>query len=365
MSDKLLQFGSKVISGEDRSVMAGIIRAAAAVVEPFYSSAMRVRNWAYGQGIFPSHDLGRPTISVGNLTTGGTGKTPVVCWLAEALRASGRRPAILLRGYAAVNGVSDEAMLLHRAVNRSGELAVPVEANPSRVAGAEAVLKHHPGTDVFLLDDGFQHRRARRQFNLVLISATCPFGFGHVLPRGLLREPVSGLKRADAVLITRQSLASLERLQEIEGIVHRHNPVVPIFRADHVATSVRYPAADRRVGLPELATTPVMLLTGIGDPAAFERQVAAAGCRVVDRQFFPDHHAFTARELHAVGERANAAGAELMLTTEKDWVKLAAIDARPDRPPIGVVDLELKFLTGAGEFLDQIRSAVENAFGPF
>ena len=222
MPSSFKQSGLRIISGENTSAIARVVRGLAGVVEPFYSAAMRVRNAAYDRGLFHAHDLGRPTISVGNITTGGTGKTPVVIWLARQLREQGRRPAILLRGYGATQQHgSDEAALLEQSLNSNSTIRIPVQANPSRVRGAAEVLQKSPEVDFFLLDDAFQHRRAKRDFNLVLINATEPFGFGHVLPRGLLREPLAGLKRADAFLITRCSLASTEAVAVIDRLFVR------------------------------------------------------------------------------------------------------------------------------------------------
>src|SRR4051794_2790213 len=192
------------MGGEDRSIRASLLRGATAAAEPFYAVVAAARNRAFDAGLRKIHRLPRATISIGNITTGGTGKTPVVRWLAQRLRESGRRVAVLSRGYKAEPGkLGDEQLMLDHALNSSVEQQrVHIVANPDRVAGASEALRLRPETDVFLLDDGFQHRRAGRDLDVVLVSATNPFGYGRVLPRGMLREPLSGLRRAGAFIVS-------------------------------------------------------------------------------------------------------------------------------------------------------------------
>src|SRR5205814_1694442 len=191
------------------------------------------RNSSYSRGILRSARAARPVISVGNITTGGTGKTPVVRWLASRLRDQGKHVAILLRGYKSAGAAgSDERELLDRLLNAStSDNPVIVHANPDRVAGAAETLQKHPDVDVFVLDDGFQHRRLQRDFDLVLIDATNPFGFGHVLPRGLLREPLGGLGRASALLITRCDQVAHEALGQVEQKLKWFAPAAPVLHS--------------------------------------------------------------------------------------------------------------------------------------
>src|SRR5580658_2492398 len=178
----------QIMGGEDSSPGAIALRTAAAIAEPFYAAATDLRNRLYDWSILKTHPLGRPTVSVGNLTTGGTGKTPIVQWMTRRLLAEGHKPAILMRGYkSTANGGSDERALLETP-------QIPVIADPDRRGGAIMALRQHPGTTVFVLDDGMQHRRAARDFELVLIHAAHPWGYGHVFPRGLLRESINGVR---------------------------------------------------------------------------------------------------------------------------------------------------------------------------
>ena len=350
MRDALKQFGHGAISGADRSIPARLARLATTAVEPAYVAAMRVRNGLFDVGLTRVHRLGRPTISIGNLTTGGTGKTPVVAWLGRRLAEGGHRPAVLLRGY----GGGDEVRVLRRSLGEG----VPVHADPSRVAGAAAVLRDHPATDVFLLDDAFQHRRAARDLDVVLVSATDPFGFGHVLPRGLLREPASGLRRAGAVVLTRCGAVSADRLAAIERDVRRLHPTVPVYRTDHVHAGLWSPDGTERP-IAWLGEQPFFAVAGIGDPAALDRQLRSHGDAYVGHRWFADHHRYTAADVAVV---ATAAGGATVVTTEKDWVKLADVPG-VDAARFAVLRLALRFeADDEDRLLTQLRAAINLPF---
>jgi tetraacyldisaccharide 4'-kinase len=341
------------MSGDERSLSALLLRAALSAAEPVYASAMALRNRMFDAGLRKSHRLGRPTISVGNITTGGTGKTPVVRWLAQRLGGSGWRVAILSRGYgAAPDSLGDEQLMLDRALNSPVERhRVLIVANPDRVAAAHEALRLRPETDVFLLDDGFQHRRAARDLDVVLVSAANPFGYGHVLPRGMLREPLSGLRRAGALLITHADRAGAPELSAIEQTLRRHNAAAPIYHAVHAHAALRTATvassapADR--SLDDLRGRSWFAFCGIGDPDTLLRQLQGAGGRHAGHRWFGDHHRYTADDLAALRRDAAAAGADVLLTTEKDWAKLSQLPASPSHsqgvPPVWRVDLEIRF----------------------
>lgn len=329
-------------------------RSVLACVEPFYASVAAARNHGYQRGWLRSKTLPRPTISVGNLTTGGTGKTPVVRWLAEALLQEGRRPAVLSRGYK----TADEPAMLREMLNGPGRPAVPVVADPDRAAGAVAALAEGSAVDVFLLDDGFQHRRIRRDFDLVLLDARNPLGpglaAGHVLPRGLLRERPMGLRRADAVILTRADRADADRLAEAERVVRQLAPGVPIYHARHGPAGY-VDAADRPVAADVDVT--VFAACGLADPTEFFKRVAAE-FRLTGRRRFPDHYGFTASDITSLQDEAGAA--RWVVITEKDWVKLGklpgAAEASPSFLRAGVV---VEFVENQGaDLLQQILSSL-------
>ena len=313
------------MSGSSRDWRAAMLRAALRGCEPFYSTAVALRNRLFDAGIREVHRLSVPVVSIGNITTGGTGKTPMVGWLAEGLRRAGRRPAILSRGYRARGAeMGDELTMLDRQLNQDTQTAIPVRANPDRVAAGRELLGEHPEVDFILLDDAFQHRRIARDLDIVLISAANPFGFDHILPRGLLREPLSGLRRAGAILITHADQRPQD-LQEIEDKIHRYAPAAPIYRAGHQQFGLRENDLDHP--MEELADRKYFLVGGIANPESFSRQLERYG-RALGHRWFPDHHAYTSDDLQSLEQAARTAGAQILVTTEKDWVKIEPLSTR-------------------------------------
>ncbi|HWE94388.1 MAG TPA: tetraacyldisaccharide 4'-kinase [Tepidisphaeraceae bacterium] len=351
----------EIMSGGRRGAPAMLARAALAAAEPFYAGAMVLRNRLYDAGIRPARPLGRPTICIGNLTAGGTGKTPMVRWLAGSLRDAGHTVAVLSRGYKSADGKpGDEQIMLDRCLNGPGTKPVAIFANPSRVNAAAGALRDNPAIDVFLLDDGFQHRAAGRDLDIVLLNATDPFGYGHVLPRGLLREPVRGLSRAGAVVITHADRVGEAELNGIEQRVRRHNPAVPIYRATHAPAGLRTPgvasaaAPDRT--LEDLGTRRFFAFCGLGSPAALHHQFQSLGASYIGHHWFADHHPYTAHDLATLRAKAAAAGAGVLVTTEKDWAKIADLPgARDGSPEIWRLDVEIRFLAeGGSRLLEQV-----------
>ncbi len=353
-------FAARILSGQDRSLSVRSLRSLMAITEPIYSTAMLARNAAYDRGILQTRKLPRPTVSVGNITTGGTGKTPVVIWLANRLREAGRRPAVLLRGYRATAGFSDEQQVLNRNLNQNSESEIPVKANPNRIAGAAGVLHHHPNVDTFVLDDAFQHRKVHRNFDLVLINATDPFGYNHVLPRGLLREPLSGLGRATAFLLTRCAQATADEVKRIESELTQRNPAAPIYHADHIHTALINARTGEAEPIDALASQPFYAFAGIGNPAGLHAQLSSLLGRYTGHDWYPDHHAYTEADLAHIRQKAKSANAARILTTEKDWVKIAAFPAALDQdPPIQLLQLGIRFHDAdADQLIQRVLSSI-------
>jgi tetraacyldisaccharide 4'-kinase len=310
-----------IMAGEQRSWAGGLTRAALGALTPGYRAAVAGRNALFDRGWRASVALPRPTIAIGNLTAGGTGKTPVTLDLAQRLMALGHQPAILLRGYKAKAGHSDEAALYRQAL---AETATPpaVVAHGSRVIGAQRALAQQPGTDVFLLDDAFQHRQVQRDINLVLIDATCPFGYGYLLPRGLLREPVTNLRRADAVLVTRCDQVEPSTLTSLDQTIVNTLGRPPLAHLAHRWTGWQ----DQTQSWPieALAEQPVAAACGIGNPQAFAAMLRQSVGRLLWCQALDDHAAPTRAALLALLQSAERSGAQAMVTTDKDWIKWQA-----------------------------------------
>jgi len=319
------------MSGTSRTPSAGILRAAAAVAEPFYSGIMRARNRLYDAGIFRARGLGRPTVSVGNITTGGTGKTPVVQWICRRLMAEGKKPAILMRGYRKNSeDISDEEAIFRAE-------GIPVVADADRSRGAAMALERFPATDFFILDDAMQHRSAARDFELTLIHAAEPFGYRHVFPRGLLREPLAGLRRTGAFVITHADEADTA---PVIRTLARFNPSAPVLKCNHVIEA-------------DLTGKRFFAFCGIGSPASFFWRLGTLGGASAGEIAFDDHHDYTEADIDEVNQAARSASAELLVTTAKDWVKLEKLADRFALPVLRA-ELSVQFHPGDGERLMQM-----------
>ncbi|MEM9348060.1 MAG: tetraacyldisaccharide 4'-kinase [Planctomycetota bacterium] len=339
----------QAMSGEDATLRGRLWRSALSAAVPGYALGNALRSAGFAVGLKRTYPLGRPTVSVGNLTTGGTGKTPMVGYVVNRLIKQGHRPCILLRGYRG----GDEAIEHERLL---GE-AVRVEPNPDRVAASKLALSEDPSITCFVLDDGFQHRRAQRDLDLVLIDATIPWGYGYLLPRGLMREPRSALKRADAVVVTRSDQAPLEGLATLDEQIKSITGRPPIAHAEHTWSGLK-DVRDQPHDLSLLADQSVMGVVGIGNPAAFEATLNQHAKQVLHCEAQPDHHHYTRKQLLKLLDLATTAGAEAVVTTEKDWVKWSALleDERLDLPIYRAV-LAMRFRDGA-EAVDSLITAV-------
>lgn len=329
-----------------------------------YGAAVGWRNRTYDRSE-PRERSPIPVISVGNLTVGGTGKTPLVAWLAHQLSAAGRRPAVVSRGYGGTSGrgprfvslgegplcsareSGDEPYLLARTLRQ-----VIVVVGSDRRTATEAAARH--GADVAVLDDGFQHRRLPRDLDIVLLDASNPFGNYRLLPAGLLREPVRALARADAVIITRSRPG--ESFSVIERVVRHHNRHAPLWRAGHRAVSfVDVAGGERQRPLRAVA------FCGVGNPSRFRIDLEAEGIELVGFHAFRDHHVFRNTELAALEASARARGATL-LTTEKDLVRLPS--AFSVRAGLDLLSLRIEAVPFEPEpLLAAVHDAIERHHG--
>jgi tetraacyldisaccharide 4'-kinase len=303
---------------------------------PWYLAACALaRVWRWEAGRRQARDFARrrtlevPVISVGNLTMGGTGKTPCVLRLATALRECGRKPGILTRGYGRISPAPVLALPMGATVRTSESGDEPQIFLRARVApvgiGADRyrtgrLIREQFGADVMILDDGFQHVKLARNFDLVLIDALNPFGGCEVFPLGRLREPVSGLARADAILITRSEASDLA--PAIERVVRQWNPRAPIFRARIQPQGWTEHRTGRYTPLAELPMDKVGAFCGLGNPQSFYRTLDSIGTKYVDAVEYDDHHRYRPQELKRMAEQFRCKGATAIVTTEKDAVNL-------------------------------------------
>jgi len=316
-----------------------------------YGKMIELRNALYDKGVLDTHDLGARTISIGNITAGGTGKTPLVAYVANILAERGERVCILTRGYgrehpkqkvlvsdganiyADVREAGDEAFELARSLH--GKASVIADAD--RVSGAEWAKRTACST-AFVLDDGFQHRKVKRDVDIVCIDATNPFGGGKMLPVGRLREPLRCLLRADILVITRSDLIEEDRLSKLRSDLGHLNPHASVFQAsttiDRVVRLAEFEA--EMTSLHQVGRT--LAFCGLGNPQSFFSRLTLDGIELVGEESFRDHHYYTQQDAEKLDRLAAELGAESLITTAKDAVKLSGLEFAI---PCYVVEIEL------------------------
>ncbi|MBR2004064.1 MAG: tetraacyldisaccharide 4'-kinase [Thermoguttaceae bacterium] len=411
------------LDGTTQSLAAQTFRLAASFVATPYSGVVRLRNRLYDLGLLRSSKAPRPTISVGNLTLGGVGKTPFVGWLADFFTQTAQTPAFISRGYQAERQrelfarvdaaqttfspqtaktlkplqASEDAQTVpisrldlgrfaqfQHFNDEARELALLFPETPhflgsNRVEVAAALVEARPDVDVLLLDDAFQHRRIKRDLDVVLLDALNPFGGGRVFPAGFLREPIAGLARADVVLLNRADLVSVERRRAIRSEVERRNPAalfaeiaqIPRFifsRRDAInapfpcaadppqvdgASATFAPPCPSSLVREDFATwratrrgSRFLAFCGLGAPSGFRKTLETNELTPTSFVAFPDHCAYSANDFASLAAEAERIGADAILTTAKDFVKLP--EATLAGRPLFALGIGVEFLSGEG-----------------
>jgi len=351
----------RLISGRTRGPGAAIGRFCLCGLGKGYGAAIAIRNLAYSQGIVKSHKVDAAVFSIGNITAGGTGKTPLVMWLYNyitqnsKLKTQNCRCAILTRGYKSIQNsklktqnYSDEPAILEQGCP---EAEVIVKAD--RLAGAvEAVEKYN--ARAVILDDGFQHRRLARDIDIVTIDATRPFGYRKLLPAGLLREPVTALRRADVIVITRCDQVSENKLNDLEEKLRKISPDVLIARSVHWPVSAKCEDGTE-IGIGQLKGRKIFAFCGIGNPQAFFKTVEGLGSELVGSKIYNDHHHYCDNDKTEILEQAAQLGADLILTTQKDRTKIGPETVPKKNIPLAYLAIELKFTAGE----DKLKQLIE------
>jgi tetraacyldisaccharide 4'-kinase len=301
-----------------------------------YGLAMKARRALYRSGRFRVHDLGVPVISVGNLTTGGTGKTPLVEWIAGELAQTGRRVCILTRGYGRRSAgtrvvvsdgneiifdaarAGDEPLLL--AERLKGKAAVISDAD--RVSAARWAIENLK-SDVFVLDDGFQHLRVRRNLNILTIDATNPWGNGKLLPAGILRESLTAIERADCIVMTRAN--DPEATEKLRREIAAQSTRCPVFGSRMSLSGLRPQPGQPLTAPEEVKASRIGAFCAVGNPESFFALLRRGGYQLAHTQVFRDHHLYTQNDIDRVVRESVSRGAQILLTTAKDEVKLRSL----------------------------------------
>ena len=311
-----------------------------------YGAGLKAIDWGFRRGILKKHRLPVKVISIGNLTWGGTGKTPLVIHLARALQAGGRRVAVLTRGYG-----QDESKLMAERL-----APIPVMVGPDRVAtGAQAVREH--GADLLLLDDGYQQWRLRKDLEILTADGEAPFGNGRLIPRGTLREPPAAAARADLIVLKGKATGGAEfQMRQV-------NPGAPIFFMSYEPQKIRRWPYGKTVPLKNLKDRKVCTMAGIGDPKQFEQMVASLEADIRIKHRARDHHPYTAGELIRLVSRCQRHGVKTVVTTEKDAVRIPKIfqeaaGRKLEETEIWVIEIKPRFEPDESELLHRIRSVL-------
>ncbi len=317
----------ELISGPPKSLGSRFLRGILWIASSGYRCGTGFRNSLFDLGVKRSHSAPVPVISVGNLTTGGTGKTPTVAMLVGMLQKLGHRPGLISRGYRELaEGGNDEARVLELLCP-----GTPHVQNRDRVAAAHEVAAND-GCTVIIADDAFQHRRLKRDLDIVLIDALNPWGHDALLPRGLLRESVSGLRRADVVILTRADLVDEASRTAIWRIVKRNNQTAATVELSFASGGLHgYTGNKQAIGRMFRSTdaeadmaedTGMLAFCGIGNPDGFRKTLKVAEVPIMDLVAFPDHHHYDQSDIQKLTETAEKMGAKALITTLKDLVKI-------------------------------------------
>lgn len=359
-----------IVSGDNDSIIADVARAGLAFLSKGYEKAVTIRNKKYDKGDGVT-TVSVPVISVGNITAGGTGKTPMVHFICDALSKKGFHPIVLSRGYKAKDNSEsiiisehgtllvepevsgDEAWLLAKVLPQSS-----VIIGRKRIVSAQLAIDEL-GADCLVMDDGFQHRALHRDKDIVLIDASNPFGYEHVLPRGLLREPLDGLKRASSIVLTKVDQVDPGMVAALKQRLSHMVPHIPVYETTHkpraVYTLDEWAQGDEghQVGFGKEYT--IMAVSGIGNPYSFTKTLEGCDYNVVHTMGFGDHHDFSNDDVVNIWKEAFAHSATAIMITEKDAVKLSQLRTIEDlQIPILVLSIGIEFKSGKQEFIENL-----------
>ena len=344
-----------VVSGKRRGIVPALWRVMLGIAEYPYRWEVQRRNHHYDSGKLTAHRVDVPIISVGNITMGGTGKTPMVEWIARWFRQRHVRVCLISRGYGAEEGSrNDEALELEQKLPD-----VPHVQNPDRVSASQMAIEEFD-SQLIVLDDAFQHRRIARDLDIVLIDALEPFGFDHVFPRGTLREPLAGLRRAEFVVLTRADMVDPEQRAAICNKVRNMHPGVPWAEVTH-APQTLLSAEGERAEISSLADRSVAAFCGIGNPAGFRHTLQESGYDIQAWREFPDHHNFSREDIQSLATWASESSTDAVVCTHKDLVKIGTTELGDK--PLWALSIGIEFNAGRDALENQLQRVLDSISG--
>lgn len=344
----------EIVSGEARGVTASAARAGLTALEAIYAPAVALRNCWYDFVPGAARLVDVPVISIGNVTMGGTGKTPLTAAIVQRAVSRDVQTAIISRGYHAKPGeLNDEGKELTTRIPN----CVYVQ-NPKRAQAAAALcaLEESSRPQLIVLDDGFQHRRLARQLDIVLVDALNPFGYNRIFPRGFLRESLCSLRRAHCVVITRADRVEESDLKPIEEKILSYNRNLVLVRACHRPGILRR-LSGQTEPLSTVARKRVLAFCGLGNPDGFRQTVESLNCNIVEFKAYPDHHLYNASDEKEITALAEQVQADAVVCTMKDFVKLSPALTKLSIPVYGI-EIDMAFLSGEAYFWTLIDSVI-------
>lgn len=344
----LSNFWHQAVSKDTRGVLWILPRFILWLFSLIYLVILKLRSLFYATGLMGT-SLNTLVISVGNLTLGGTGKTPMVAYLAKIIAQKGKTGAILSRGYGKTSpSTEDDEAFIMSEFPRQGNITRHTGKNRTRIA--RTICQESP-PNVIILDDGFQHRRMKRDIDIVMINSLSPFGNDRLFPFGHLREPRQALSRADLIVLTHTDLADPAELSHLINYLERFKH--PIIKSIHKPAGLIPIKASEELTIDALGARRVWAFCGIGHPLGFRKTLQRHGINPIGFTPFPDHYAYTEEDIKELNDRAKLAGADVILTTQKDQMRLARLNMASWPMPVYALKVELKLVAGK-EFLDRI-----------
>ncbi|RME87474.1 MAG: tetraacyldisaccharide 4'-kinase [Planctomycetota bacterium] len=344
----------EIISGKRKGLVPSLMRGGLWAMSYAYGMAVLIRNFGYDHGWKKVHSLKIPIISVGNLTTGGSGKTPFVEFLCRYLLEKGHQPVILSRGYKSLSeGKNDEALVLEQNLKE-----VPHLCDPDRIRIAKQAIKEYQPT-CLVLDDGFQHRRIHRDLDILLVDGLCPFGYGYLLPRGLLREYLQSMKRAHLICITRVNQIPSSSLLSLRKEIRRWTsaPILETaINADHILKLEGHALLE--IESDYWKTKKALAFCGLGNPASFQKTLQKLGVDIVEFCSFSDHYHYQEKDIHKLASLARSKGASFLITTQKDGVKI-----HNSPMPLLVVPIRFSLEYGEDTWEEILKKTLEKGEG--
>ena len=344
---------------EHSDVCSRVIQKALYPFSKIYGFVVKTRIFFYKKGILKCVRLPVPVISVGNITVGGTGKTPVVEYIARYLQAKGKRVAILSRGYAASirqennssgkNICNDEYLLFKENIPD-----VPHLLNKDRIKGGLEAIKRFQA-ECLVLDDGFQHLRLARDLNIVIIDALNPFGHEQIIPRGMLREPLEGLKRADMIMLSHVDQCSRDKITVITNRLREIVRHVPIVETVHKPIFLESAKDKTKLDITCLRGKRVFVFCAIGNPVSFRKSIENLGAELAGFRVFPDHHVYTLSELQELNAAAQSVKPDAIVITQKDRVKIGN-NLSVWAFPVWTLKIEIGVVNGCEMFENKITA---------